>query len=239
MPKDAKPLSAKKVSAIRAWIDAGADWPAEIELTDRYLADRDWWSMQPIKKASIPALTTLEKLLQAWSRTPIDHFILNKQNKFGLLPSTAASRQTLARRLYFDLLGLPPTPEEVHATGFQDPGFPGMGSWISCDLGSLNDNLPTFVVLPDHRGYASNGPKNWASAFRPAHGQGTTISPQRSNPIEDLQALAKFVTAESDRDGFTLLKKLNGDYQIARPDDSRLESRLESRIRSYELAAKI
>lgn len=123
----------------------------------------------------------------------------------------------------------------LQATGFQDPGFPGMGSWISYALGSLNDNLPTFVVLPDHRGYASNGPKNWASAFLPAHSQGTTIFPQRSNPIDDLQALAKFVTAESDRDGFALLKKLNGDYQIARPDDSRLESR----IRSYELAAKM
>ena len=115
MPKDAKPLPAKKVAAIRAWIDAGADWPAEIELTDRYLADRDWWSMQPIKKANIPNLTTLEKPLQAWARTPIDHFILNKQAEFGLLPSTEATRQTLVRRLYFDLLGLPPTPEEVHA----------------------------------------------------------------------------------------------------------------------------
>ena len=49
----------------------------------------------------------------------------------------------------------------LQATGFQRPGFPGMGSWVSYALGSINENLPTFVVLPDHRGFASNGPKNW------------------------------------------------------------------------------
>ena len=74
----------------------------------------------------------------------------------------------------------------LQATGFQRPGFPGMGSWVSYALGSINDNLPTFVVLPDHRGYASNGPKNWGSAFLPASNQGTTIFPQRENPIENL-----------------------------------------------------
>ena len=45
----------------------------------------------------------------------------------------------------------------LQTTGFQPPGFPGMGCWVSYGLGSLNDNLPTFVVLPDHRGFASNG----------------------------------------------------------------------------------
>ena len=43
-----------------------------------------------------------------------------------------------------------------------------MGAWISYGLGSLNDNLPTFVVLPDHRGFGPSGPKNWGSAFLPA-----------------------------------------------------------------------
>ncbi|MFN6050994.1 MAG: DUF1501 domain-containing protein, partial [Planctomycetia bacterium] len=55
----------------------------------------------------------------------------------------------------------------LQATGFQNPGYPGMGCWVSYGLGSMNQNLPTFVVLPDHRGFASNGPKNWDSAFLP------------------------------------------------------------------------
>ena len=53
----------------------------------------------------------------------------------------------------------------LQATGFDRPGFPGMGSWISYALGSIREELPTFVVLPDHRGFASNGPKNWGSGF--------------------------------------------------------------------------
>ena len=75
----------------------------------------------------------------------------------------------------------------LQATGFDTPGFPGMGAWVSYALGAINENLPTFVVLPDHRGFASNGPKNWGAGFLPASSQGTAIFPQRANPIEDLQ----------------------------------------------------
>ena len=123
----------------------------------------------------------------------------------------------------------------LQATGFQRPGFPGMGCWISYALGSMNENLPAFVVLPDHRGYASNGPKNWASAFLPAHTQGTTIFPQRKNPIENLKAQSGFVTDASDQDGLKLLNRFNRTYNSDRVGDSRLDAR----IRSYELAAKM
>ena len=99
----------------------------------------------------------------------------------------------------------------------------------------MNDNLPTFVVLPDHRGYASNGPKNWGSAFLPAYSQGTTVFPQRENPIENLLPQAEYITSGSERDGADLLRRLNSKYNSARPGDSRLEAR----IRSYELAAKM
>ncbi|MFP6619878.1 MAG: DUF1501 domain-containing protein [Pirellulaceae bacterium] len=123
----------------------------------------------------------------------------------------------------------------LQATGFQRPGFPGMGSWISYGLGSLNDELPTFVVLPDHRGYASNGPKNWGAAFLPTDTQGTTVFPQRKNPIADLKAYSKFVTTGSDQAGLALINRLNRQFQQQRPGDDRLEAR----IRSYELAAKL
>jgi hypothetical protein len=123
----------------------------------------------------------------------------------------------------------------LQATGFQNPGFPGMGAWISYGLGSMNDNLPTFVVLPDHRGYPSNGPKNWSSAFLPASTQGTTIFPQRDIPIEDLLPKSDFVTADSDRDGLALLNRLNRGFEQQRPGDSRLEAR----IKTYELAARM
>jgi hypothetical protein len=123
----------------------------------------------------------------------------------------------------------------LQSTGFDRPGFPGMGAWVSYALGSLNDNLPTFVVLPDHRGFASNGPKNWGSAFLPASTQGTMIFPQRETPIDDLYASADYLTPQSETEGQSLLRSLNQNYSHQRPGDSRLESRL----RSYELAAKM
>lgn len=121
----------------------------------------------------------------------------------------------------------------LQATGFQQPGFPGMGAWVSYALGSIHENLPTFVVLPDHRGFASNGPKNWGSAFLPASTQGTALFPQRANPIANLHPHADFITPAAERDARALLGKFNRDYAADRSDDSRLAAR----VRSYELAA--
>lgn len=125
----------------------------------------------------------------------------------------------------------------LQTTGFNRPGFPGMGCWISYGLGSVNDNLPTFVVLPDHRGLASNGTKNWDSAFLPAHHQGCAIYPGTKNPIEDLfpNERAKFITRAADASTIDVLAKMNREHAATRGGDDRLDAR----IRSYELAAKM
>lgn len=122
----------------------------------------------------------------------------------------------------------------LQATGFQRPGFPGVGAWVSYALGTLNENLPSFIVMPDKRGYASNGPKNWHSAFLPAQHQGTVVRPSNKNPIPDLfPTNGKFITPQATRDGIELLGKLNRKHLESRQGDSRLEAR----IKSYELAA--
>jgi hypothetical protein len=125
----------------------------------------------------------------------------------------------------------------LQATGFNLPGFPGMGCWVSYALGSPSDNLPSFVVLPDHRGFASNGPKNWDSAFLPSQHAGTIIYPGAEVPIADLfpHKNGRYISARSDRGGFDLLEQLNRKHASLREEDSRLESR----IQSYELAAKM
>jgi hypothetical protein len=125
----------------------------------------------------------------------------------------------------------------LQATGFQMPGFPGMGSWISYGLGSENDNLPSFVVLPDHRGFASNGQKNWDSCFLSPEHSGTMIFPGRENPITDLfpHRNANFVSPESESATHSLLARLNAAHSAERPFDARLDAR----IRSYELAARM
>lgn len=123
----------------------------------------------------------------------------------------------------------------LQATGFDTPGFPGVGCWVSYALGSMNENLPTFVVLPDRRGFGSNGIKNWSASFLPTHHQGTIIRPGTENPIADLTAKAKYVSKASDQRGLELLNKLNREHEQTRITDPRLEAR----IRSYELAAKM
>ncbi|EDL58748.1 DUF1501 domain-containing protein [Gimesia maris] len=124
----------------------------------------------------------------------------------------------------------------MQATGFILPGFPGMGAWISYGLGSMTDNLPTFVVLPDPRGFAPNGAANWSAGFLPASNQGTMIRPNSKTPISNLFPPENdFITRKSDRDVLHALKQLNQKHEQQRTGDSRLNAR----IQSYELAAKM
>jgi hypothetical protein len=122
-------------------------------------------------------------------------------------------------------------------TGFVLPGFPAMGAWISYGLGNMTDNLPTFVVLPDGRGFAPNGPGNWSAGFLPATHQGTLIRPAAANPIADLfpPADARFITPAGEAAGLALLAELNQQHLAGREGDSRLDAR----IASYELAARL
>ncbi|NNE91747.1 MAG: DUF1501 domain-containing protein, partial [Verrucomicrobiales bacterium] len=122
----------------------------------------------------------------------------------------------------------------LQTTGFNRPGFPSAGSWVSYALGSENENLPSFVVLPDHRGFASNGVKNWSSMFLPAQHQGTVIRPGSETPINDLYR-PDTITQKADTDALAALRALNEKHAAARAGDSRLQAR----IRSYELAAQM
>jgi Protein of unknown function (DUF1501) len=121
-------------------------------------------------------------------------------------------------------------------TGFTLPGFPSAGAWISYGLGALTSDLPAFVVLPDSRGVPPNGPANWGSGFLPASTQGTAIKVGSAQPIHDLfPATAAEVTQQSERDGLELLSQLNTHHRDIHPADSRLNAR----IQSYEMAAKM
>ncbi|MCY2980983.1 MAG: DUF1501 domain-containing protein [Planctomycetota bacterium] len=133
--------------------------------------------------------------------------------------------------------GVHSTATLLQSTGFLLPGFPGAGCWVSYGLGSINENLPSFVVLPDHRGFGSNGVKNWDSAFLPAQHAGTIIYPGRPDPIADLfpHRAGTYVTASGEQQSQALMSRLNREHALTRTGDARLEGR----IRSYELAAKM
>jgi hypothetical protein len=122
-------------------------------------------------------------------------------------------------------------------TGFILPGFPSAGAWVSYALGSETENLPDFVVLPDPRGMPPNGAANWSSGFLPAAQQATSIRVGTPQPIHDLHppSSATFISDDSERDGLALLASANRAHMEGRSGDSRLEAR----IRSYEMAAKL
>jgi uncharacterized protein (DUF1501 family) len=122
-------------------------------------------------------------------------------------------------------------------TGFLTPGFPCLGAWISYGLGRLTDNLPSFVVLPDARGLPYNQAGNFSSGFLPVAHQGTIIRPTAAVPISDLfpPASATEITPASETAGLALLEQLNREHLAKNLGDTRLEAR----ISSYELAAKM
>ncbi|WP_169975386.1 PSD1 and planctomycete cytochrome C domain-containing protein [Tautonia rosea] len=104
MPPSGDRLTPTQIEAIRAWIAQGADWPGADETETTH------WAYVPPVRPSLPEVGD-----ERWSGNPIDRFIRARLDDQGLEPSPEADRATLIRRLSLDLIGLPPTPEEVDA----------------------------------------------------------------------------------------------------------------------------
>ena len=120
-------------------------------------------------------------------------------------------------------------------SGYIRPGFPCMGSWVTYGLGSENDNLPAFVVLPDMRGLPPGGVLNWNAGFLPALHQGTVLETDRRRPPIANLFPSRGTGETLERDGMAFLQSLNRQHAAERPRDSVLEAR----IAGYELAAKL
>ena len=117
-PEDEKPLTKIEIETLRRWVAAGARIAGKQEppLEDDREVDafdetaRRHWAFQPVKKTPPPHVQNA-----LWPRGPIDRFVLNKLESRHWQPARPAPRSVLVRRLYFDLTGLPPSPEEVAA----------------------------------------------------------------------------------------------------------------------------
>jgi cytochrome c553 len=111
-------LSADAIAALTVWIQQGAPWPntdaqlrtvsdsREFTITPK---DRAFWSFQPMADPAPPPVAS------DWPKSPVDHFVWAKLQASGLKPAAPADKRTLIRRATFDLIGLPPTPEEIDA----------------------------------------------------------------------------------------------------------------------------
>jgi mono/diheme cytochrome c family protein len=117
MPPKSDPLSRDEIRILRTWIDQGAEWPETAATATNgrkamvvTAEDRRHWSYRPLSHIDLPEVHD-----SGWRRTPIDQFVLAALEARGIRPNARADRRTLIRRVYFDLLGLPPSPEDVKA----------------------------------------------------------------------------------------------------------------------------
>ncbi|WP_425613800.1 DUF1553 domain-containing protein [Anatilimnocola sp. NA78] len=159
MPEKGEPLIAKEAAALQEWIAAGAPWPDKLVLKEKAKADGTFWSFQPIAKAAPPDAAAAPA---AWKTNPIDRFVVQKLSENGLQPNSPADPRTFIRRAMFDLLGLPPTPEEVAAfeKECRDAAGPSADSLPDQAVAQLIDRL---LARPQ---YGERWGRHWLDVIR-------------------------------------------------------------------------
>jgi cytochrome c553 len=162
MPPAGK-LAEAELDAFERWITLGLPWPdrntVAVGRSDRN--DSHWAFQQPLQHPP-PNVRRLD-----WVRTPIDRFVLRKQEQAGLQPALPASRQTLIRRATFDLLGLPPTPDEV-------------ATFVADDAPDAFDRL-VDRLLTDPR-YGQRWGRHWLDVARYADNKGYVFFEDKNYP---------------------------------------------------------
>ena len=102
------PLKDREIGLLAAWIEQGMTWDEKLLPTPRI--ETDHWAFQKVERPKVPTVKRTE-----WIRAPVDAFIAEKQEAKGVAAAQEAPARTLVRRLYLDLIGLPPTPEQIDA----------------------------------------------------------------------------------------------------------------------------
>ncbi len=167
------------------------------------------------------------------------HFAFKQRGQSGLWVSDlfprlaeVADELTVIRSMWSGTGNHTPATYEANS-GFRTLGFPAAGTWVSYALGCEVDNLPTFVVLPDTRSWPTGRANNWSSGFLPARHQGVVLSSQ-GPAVRDLRP-ATSIDDATQAARFAAVAQLNRRHLAERGGDDELESRL----RSYELAARM
>ncbi|MCC6494505.1 MAG: PSD1 domain-containing protein [Pirellulales bacterium] len=161
-PEDeGEPLTAQEVSLLRAWIDTGAAWPAEAQSADaEERLTTDHWSLQPLVPPAIPLAD------DGWPTNAIDNFVLARLRDAQLAPSPQAFRRALIRRVYFDMHGLPPTPEQVAA-------------FVSDERADAYERLIDDVLASPR--YGERWGQHWLDVVRFSESNGFEMNQQRPN----------------------------------------------------------
>lgn len=222
-PEGRPPISAADRDVLHGWITSGAKWAADPIDPLRYSSSRragyDWWSLQPIARPTPPSISNP----QSTTSNPIDRFVLQKLTEAKLQPSPPADRRTLLRRLYFDLIGLPPTPDE-------------MEEFLSCSpslLRSVSPSAPKDATeaqsdrenrayeavvnrLLDSPHYGERWARHWLDIVRYGESQGFERNKLRPNLWKYRDWVVEAFNSDLPYDDF-IRWQLAGD--VIRPDD--------------------
>ena len=158
MPPAGK-LQPRQIEAIERWVSLGAPWPKGVTIkasssstrtiTD---SDREHWSFRAVEKPTPPTCDD-----NTWCVNPIDQFVLHRHKAAGLTPSPEADRRTLIRRVYFDVIGLPPSPETIN-------------QFIENDSATEYEELVDELL--NHPGYGERWARHWLDLVRYAESDG-------------------------------------------------------------------
>jgi Protein of unknown function (DUF1553)/Protein of unknown function (DUF1549)/Planctomycete cytochrome C len=167
MPKIGPKLTAPQKALVESWIKAGAPYDRTLGKTGQDVA---WWSLQPVKRPPVPTVASPE--LRNWPRNSIDCFVLDRLLDKGLRPSPQADRRALIRRVTFDLIGLPPTPDEIEA--------------FLSDAGSVAyENVVDRLLASPH--YGERWARHWMDVIHYAetHGHDQDVPREHAWPYRD------------------------------------------------------
>ena len=187
MPPKGPRLTPDEIGAVRRWIDSGAKTPAQESAASP--SKMQHWSFRPIEAPELPTVSD-----PSWGRTGIDRFILARLEQEHIQPSAEANRTTLLRRLSMDLIGLPPTPEEVEA--FANDRRPD----------AFSRQVDRLLASPH---YGERWGRHWLDLARYADSNGYSIdAPRTIWPYRDW--VIKALNADMPFDKFTI-EQLAGD----------------------------
>ena len=164
MPPKGK-LPAPAIEALAAWVKMGAPWPKDVPKSENTIGDaaKNHWAFRPIVAPAVPSVKESARV-----RTPVDAFILARLEKEGIAPSDEADRQTLIRRLSFDLLGLPPTALEVSA-------------FVHDPRADAYERLVDRLLDSPH--YGERWARHWLDVARYADSKGYVFQEERRYPF--------------------------------------------------------
>jgi hypothetical protein len=175
MPPD-RQLPEDVVADFRRWIQEGAPWPADSKTAgkDAFASSRHW-AFEPVKSTEPPDDPS------GWSASPIDRFVAARRDRAGLGPVRQADKRTLIRRVSFDLIGLPPTPDEIHA-------------FLADDSPAAYDRLVERLLASPH--YGERWGRHWMDVIRYAD----TAGDNADYPVPELARYRDYIIDSFNRD---------------------------------------